>query len=94
VSPPVLELTRYRHARVIDAEGTFIGEVTGISGQFVELALGGWRNAWGFIDFTAERHVRVEADTLAFGPPRRLGTTLVMIPTEASLATAVTLMDR
>lgn len=81
-TPPVLDLQRYRGARVVNPEGALIGEVAGVSGGSLELALGGWRDAWGFVDFSSGRRVSVPASALAFGPPRSVGLKLVMVPTQ------------
>jgi len=81
-SPPILELHRYAKARVIDAEGALIGDVTGISGDTLSIAVGGWRDAWGFVDLSAGRRFSVPMSALAFGPPNKVGMTLVVVPTE------------
>lgn len=80
--PPSAEIGRYRGAKVINPEGVIIGEVSSVSADSVDIALGGFRDAWGFIDFSADRHVNVPASALAFGPPRRIGLKLVMVSTQ------------
>lgn len=82
-TPPLLELRKYQGATVIDSEGATIGEVTGISGENLELTLGGWRDAWGFVDFSSKQKLQVPARSLAFGPPHAVGMRLVALPTRA-----------
>lgn len=83
-TPPILDVSRYNGAEVIDQKGTVIGEVNSVSGNTLDLVLGGWRDAWGFIDFSGKRHVKVSADSLAFGPPNAIGYKMVAIPTGAT----------
>jgi hypothetical protein len=64
--PPLLETARYGGATVINTEGAVIGEVAHVSGNSLLLALGGWRNVWGFIDFAANRYVQVPVRKVAF----------------------------
>lgn len=91
-APPTAELARYAGARVVNEEGAFIGEVTQATNDGCELALGGWRNAWGFVDFGADERVEARAAALALGPVRTLGPTLVMLPTRegSRLSSSVT----
>jgi hypothetical protein len=81
-TPTGKQLARYAGARVVDEEGAIIGEVTRVKNEGLELAIGGWRNAWGFLDFGADRRLEARAAMLAFGPVRTLGPTLVMLPTQ------------
>lgn len=93
-TPPFLDLHQYAGATVLDAQGEVIGEVVGVSGDSLELALGGWRDAWGFLDFSSRRHVQVPAGQLAFGPPRAIGMTMVVLPTRASPVASGDRQDR
>jgi len=79
LTPPVLNAEQYTGAKVLDSKGEIIGEVTGASSDSVEVALGGWRDAWGFIDFGPQRTVDVPTSKAAFGPPNRIGMKLVAI---------------
>lgn len=79
-TPPVLDVGRYAGARVVDTEGRIIGEVVAAGDDALELALGGWRDAWGCVDFSTGRRVHVPVRSLAFGPPRVVGMTLVAVP--------------
>jgi hypothetical protein len=87
--PPTLDVTRYAGAKVIDPEGAIIGEVTGTSPDAVDVALGGWRDAWGFIDFSAGHRASVPVASVAFGPPRAIGMRLVMVPTGRETSVAI-----
>lgn len=83
-SPPVQtvpSLGRYAGGTLINAEGVRIGEVVSVSGDRVELVLGGWRDFMGLFDLGGGRHVTVPADALVFGPARYFGLTLVAAPT-------------
>ncbi len=86
IRPAVLELRRFRGATVISPEGAEIGEVVGVAPDSLRLALGGWRAAWGFLDFGGGRELSVAANSLGFGPPRSVGMTLVMLPRAAGTA--------
>ena len=79
--PPFLAPARYRGATLIDETGAVIGEVAGTSGDCVRLGLGGWHDAWGFIDIDGGRTASVPLSALVFGPPESIGATLVMLPT-------------
>lgn len=81
--PPLLDVTRYRGATLVDQKGRIIGAVEGASADELQLALGGWHRAWGFIDFGAGHRVTVPMDHIAFGPPQTVGMKLVMVATEA-----------
>jgi hypothetical protein len=85
LAPPILGVQRYRGAKVLDPKGEIIGEVTGVSPNALGVALGGWRDSWGFIDFGARRHIDVPIGDVAFGPPQRVGMTLVAIPAQQSV---------
>jgi hypothetical protein len=76
---------RYTAAKVLDPKGEIIGEVTGVSPDALGIALGGWRDSWGFIDFGARRQIDVPIGEVAFGPPQRVGMTLVAIPAQQSV---------
>lgn len=80
--PPLLDASEYRGALVIDQKGAMIGKVAQVSEDSLQLALGGWYNAWGFIDFSTRRRVDVPTESLAFGPPRTIGYNLVLLPTQ------------
>jgi hypothetical protein len=83
VSGPVgLDLARYAHASVINPEGEIIGNVAGVSSSSVDLVLGGWRHALGFLALSPGRHLEVPVSALAFGPARPVGSTFVAIPTK------------
>ncbi len=73
-------LGKYAGGTLIDAQGVRIGEVGSVSGDQVELILGGGRDFMGLFDLGGARHVMVPADTLVFGPARYLGLTLVAAP--------------
>jgi hypothetical protein len=79
ITPPILNVKRYAGAQVLNSKGEILGEVTAVSPDSVEVALGGWRDTWGFIDFGARRRATFPIDELAFGPPNRVGMTLVAI---------------
>jgi len=79
--PAPADLHRYMDAKVINPEGAIIGDVAGVSPSSVEIVLGGWRHAFGFIDFTSGRHVNVPIRALQLGPPDSVGTRFVAIPT-------------
>ncbi len=80
--PKIVEVFRYRNARVINPEGSYIGQVRRVSGLMLEVGLGGWRNAFGFIDLGPRRTLTVPATSVAFGPANFIGGKLVAIPTE------------
>lgn len=74
------QLARYVGGTLINAEGVVVGEVAAVSGNEVELVLGGGRDFLGFIDLGGGRHVTVPADTLVFGPDPFFGLTLIAAP--------------
>jgi hypothetical protein len=80
VTPPFLDASRYRGARVIDQKGRIIGEVTGVTGDSLEIVLGGWRDAWGFLDVSGGRRLRVPAVSVAYAAPRAIGAKMVALP--------------
>ena len=80
--PALLEPHRYVGAAVINAEGGMIGEVVAATADSLSVALGGWRDAWGFVDFGFRKKVEVPVGTAAFGPPRSVGMKLVVLPME------------
>ena len=82
-TPRLLDVTRYRGATLVDQEGRIIGKVEGTSADELDLAVGGWNRAWGFIGFGAGHRVTVPVDHVAFGPPQSVGMKLVMLPAEA-----------
>jgi hypothetical protein len=81
VTAPFLDPSRYAGATVIDQRGTIIGEVARVSGDTVDIVLGGWRDAWGFLDFGGGRQIRVTAGALAYTAPQQVGATMVALPT-------------
>ena len=86
LTPPILNVKKYAGAKVLDPTGTVVGEVTGVSPDSMDVALGGWRDAWGFLDFGAKHRISVPTSEVAFGPPRQVGMTLVAIPASRSAA--------
>ena len=81
--PPFLDSSRYRGARVIDQRGTVIGEVTAATDDALDIVLGGWRDAWGFVDLSGGRRIRVPVESVAFGAPRVVGARMVAIATDS-----------
>ncbi len=80
--PPILHVDDYKGAILVSQKGAIIGKVTDVSGGALELALGGWQNAWGVIDFSSGKRVIVPAEAVAFGPPRIIGYALVLLPVQ------------
>ncbi len=78
--PPILHVSNYKGAMLVSQHGVTIGKVTGVSEGFLELTLGGWHDAWGVIDFSTGKRVSVPAESVAFGPPRVIGYTLLLLP--------------
>lgn len=85
---PTRDAEDYVGAKVINPEGGVIGEVMRASSDRVELALGGWRDAWGFVDFGASVRATVPTLSVAFGPEQRIGPQLVALPTLATSRSA------
>lgn len=77
--PPALE--QYEGATVIDRHGVRVGEVAEITEEngrtLIRLAIGGIRDALGFIDIGG-RTVSVDPEALLWGKPKGLGSTLVL----------------
>jgi hypothetical protein len=88
LTPPILDLRRYRGARVLNPKGEIVGEVVAVSPDSLKVALGGWSDTWGFVDLGAQRQIEVPATEVAFGPPNRVGMTLIVIAGERSSATS------
>lgn len=80
VHPPFLDPRGYRGATVIDPSGGVIGEVIDTDGDALDLVIGGWRNAWGLVDFGGGRQITVDASALAYSAPRRVGPVMVALP--------------
>jgi hypothetical protein len=76
-SPSVLE---YEGAPLLNAEGTIIGAITGNDGARVQLALGGPRPLWGFLDLGQPRTTSLPKDALVFGPRPALGEAYAVLP--------------
>ncbi|MCW8193479.1 DUF4396 domain-containing protein [Proteobacteria bacterium 005FR1] len=72
-------MQRFGSATLINAHGVKIGEITAVRDDEVEVALGGLRNVWGFVDLSAERVLVLPAESLAAGPPETIGASLVTI---------------
>lgn len=87
-TPAIVELEKYDDAMVIDQKGAVIGKVSSLDGDVLKLSLGGWRDAWGFADFGGKTTIAVRPRAVAFGPPRVVGRTLVMLPTQAAAKAA------
>ncbi len=67
-------------ATVLDTRGIEIGELIGVRGNRIRLALGGARDVWGFLDLGADRIVTVPAGRLMFGADHILGGRYVIGP--------------
>ncbi|HVY61689.1 MAG TPA: hypothetical protein VHF22_08550 [Planctomycetota bacterium] len=79
-------IDRYVGARVIDAHGMLVGEVTGVrrDARGIEepvVALGGHRDVAGFIDLGG-RPVVVPAERVLAGAPRSVGLRMIALPFE------------
>ncbi|RJR53110.1 MAG: DUF4396 domain-containing protein [Desulfobacteraceae bacterium] len=75
------EPNRFQGATVINANGIKIGKVEGVSGDRVELDLGGAKDVWGFWDMESKQTIRVGAGDLVFGQARTIGPSMVALPT-------------
>ena len=71
----------YRNARVIEADGSHLGELLGIDGDNGVIATD-WRNLFGFIDWPAGKTRRVAAERLLPGKPGALGAPMVTLAPE------------
>ncbi|MBF5046528.1 MULTISPECIES: DUF4396 domain-containing protein [Myxococcaceae] len=73
-------LAAYRGAQVLDAHGARLGEVEGGRAGQLEVALGGARDLWGFVDLGARERRSVPAERVLLGPRPTLGESLVALP--------------
>jgi hypothetical protein len=77
-------LDAYGQATVVNGNGVMIGEVVGVEGDELRLALGGARDVLGFWDIGRVQEERVPRDAVVLGPSRSLGHTLVALPSAVS----------
>ncbi len=72
-------ISDYIGVPVIDIHGMVVGEVTQAGGDWVELALGGQHDIWGFWDMARGRAVKVPVSTVVQGPLRTIGKSFAMV---------------
>ena len=88
-----IEWTGYAGARLINAKGSRIGELTAIDPAgdgrppLARLRLG-TRDVFGFLDLDGEE-LTISADRLIFGKKRFWGSVLIMVPTFSSDSTTI-----
>jgi hypothetical protein len=83
VPPSRGELDGYVGAMVIDADGAVGGEVRSVSGDMLDIALGGARDVWGVLDLGADAEVHVPSRAVLLGPERAVGRTMLVLPSAA-----------
>jgi hypothetical protein len=66
--------------RLLNAEGAIIGEITGKDGPRVQLALGGDRPLWGFLDVGERQTTSLPRDAFVFGPQHTVGESYAVLP--------------
>jgi hypothetical protein len=76
---------RYRGATLMNAEGAVVGKVTRVDGENVQVAVGGAKDVFGFLDLGSSKTVSVPRDHLLLGPRRTVGYSYAMIRTTGVL---------
>jgi hypothetical protein len=71
--------TGYEGVPVIDERGDIVGDVVATRGNRVEIATGGARDLWGFLDVGHPEVTSVPVENVLFGPRRALGKAYVMV---------------
>ena len=80
---PVTDVSGYREAVVINAHGVRIGEVRKAEGGRLVMSIQGYNDLLGFID-SGGQEIAVPADQVLFGKRKKLGSTIVAIPTAST----------
>lgn len=81
----------YKGATVLNAMGVRIGEVIEANASQVEVTVGAPRDVLGVIDFGGGEKITVTADAVRFGKQKKVGSTMVVLPTFATSAKKIAL---